>query len=229
MGAVVRQGLLEQGGELRLADAQAVFVLQQAGDGIRQVGRRQGVRFGELQGVVLVVRQGAEELAVEGKGFGGFLSQFAEGGALVVKEPQAGFAVCQRRIFARADDFVVLEQAVIGVLRECQRREAQGVNDGQVMQRRGGRVLVQHGQVVREDVVPHQVLHVCGEGFQRGDGGGAGGVVVQAGAFVTRAVVAAQRANLQQCAAVAVGFEVEDEDGERGCVAHGGQIFSSLA
>ena len=85
--------------------------------------------------------------------------------------------------------------------------------------------MVQHGQVVREDVVPHQVLHVCGEGFQRGDGGGAGGVVVQDGAFVTRAVVAAQRADLQQCAAVAVGFEIEDEDGGGRRVVHGSDFF----
>ncbi len=116
-----------------------------------------------MQVAATVRRQ--QRLITEQLGEAGIV-QLQEGGVLVLEQRQRGTAVGQGRVEAVADQFVILDQPVIRVLREGQRRQAQGVDHRQAVQRQRWRLLLQDGQVVIDHVVTQHEPRPVAQGIE---------------------------------------------------------------
>ncbi|HRP25548.1 hypothetical protein [Thauera sp.] len=117
---------------------------RQPGVGFRQQGRqtiRHGVKRqrrtpGQRKQEVAQPRPGArcDQGLVAQQLVGIRLEQPVEGELLIGEQGQRRAAIRQRRVEAVADQLVVLDQPVVGVLRKGERRQAQGVDHRKLQQ-----------------------------------------------------------------------------------------------
>jgi hypothetical protein len=65
-----------------------------------------------------------------------------------------------------ADELIVLDESVIRVLGESERRELQGIDYGQLRKRQSGEQLREHRQIVPADVVPEDKVRSYCKGVE---------------------------------------------------------------
>ena len=149
-------------------------------------------------------RQRAEQVFANGCLLRCLVLQRLQGHALVLEEGPAGQAVGQGRILRRRDELVVLDQPVVGVLWKGDGREAQRIDDRQVVQVQPGCGLLQDGQIMGDEVVAHHMGGAQGQPFQFGQRSLQVGRLAKAGALETLAGIGSKGTDLPQAAPVGV-------------------------
>ena len=117
------------------------------------------------------------------------------------------FRIAHRIIARSGAEPIVLDQLVIGIAREGDRREFEGVDQRQPMERQTGMEHGQGGLIEGNDVVSEQAGRSVGQRIDLGDQ-----TPILAGNLQSCARVGTVQADLAQLqAVVAVGFDVEAE------------------
>jgi hypothetical protein len=93
---------------------------------------------------------------------------------LVMKERETELGIAQRLAASIAHELVVLDEPMVGILGEGERRELERVDDGQCQELEVGKHLPQNREIVAPDVVTEDKARPLGEGIELSRQGGCG-------------------------------------------------------